>query len=218
MHQLKERWQKQTLEDWSALAQSHPRLARSVLVGAWIIAALAIVGPLWYLIDIQKDLPDDDGIAKIGEMDQATKIFDDGDRLVFTIFKERRLDVPLSSVSPYVIQAILAIEDQRFYDHRGFDIGRTAAAAFANIRTHRALQGGSTITQQLARQTFLKPDKTVRRKLRELILATRIEARYTKDEILQMYLNKVYFGDGLYGVEAAARGYFGKAASELTVP
>src|SRR5258708_990211 len=88
----------------------------------------------------------------------------------------------------------------------------------ANVRRRRAAQGGSTITQQLARQSFLTPDKTMRRKLQELILAERIESAYSKGQILELYLNKVYFGGGLYGIEAAARGYFGKHASELTLP
>src|SRR5207248_1641356 len=82
----------------------------------------------------------------------------------------------------------------------------------------RAAQGGSTITQQLARQSFLTPEKTIRRKLQELILAAEIESRFSKARILELYLNKVYFGDGLYGVEAAARGFFGRHASDLSVP
>src|SRR5205814_3520130 len=104
--------------------------------------------------------------------------------------------------------------DQRFYDHHGFDVFRIASAAMANVRHLRAVQGGSTITQQLARQSFLTPDKTMRRKLQELILAGQIEQFFTKPQILEMYLNKVYFGDGLYGVEAASRGYFAKHRSE----
>ncbi|HEY0781111.1 MAG TPA: transglycosylase domain-containing protein, partial [Thermoanaerobaculia bacterium] len=114
-------------------------------------------------------------------------------------------------------KAIVAVEDRRFYRHPGFDVRRIAAAALANIRHGRAAQGGSTITQQLARQSFLRPEKTLRRKVQELLLARRIEHAYTKSQILEMYLNKVYFGDGLYGVEAASRGYLGKHASELTV-
>src|SRR4051812_15544756 len=154
----------------------------------------------------------------MGEMDQATAVYDASDTLVFTIYKEQRMDVPLSQVSPHLLQAIIAIEDQRFYEHGGFDLIRIGSAALANVRDRRASQGGSTITQQLARQSFLTPDKTFRRKLQELILAGRIEHLYSKPEILELYLNKVYFGDGLYGVEAASRGYFGKHASELTVP
>ena len=101
--------------------------------------------------------------------------------------------------------------------HHGFDLIRIASAAFANVRRGRAAQGGSTITQQLARQSFLTPDKTSAGSCRKLILAERIERPYQKAEILELYLNKVYFGDGLYGVEAASRGYFGKHASELSL-
>ena len=125
--------------------------------------------------------------------------------------------MPLTQVSPNLVHALVAIEDQRFYDHRGFDLVRIASAALTNLRHGRMAQGGSTITQQLARQSFLTPDKTLRRKFQELILASRIERIYTKPQILELYFNKVYFGDGLYGAEAAARGYFGKHASELTV-
>src|SRR5204862_2580668 len=110
-----------------------------------------------------------------------------------------------------------SIEDQRFYDHHGFDLVRIASAALANVRHNRRAQGGSTITQQLARQSFLTPNKSYRRKMQELILAARLERLYSKPQILELYFNKVYFGDGLYGAEAASRGYFGKHASELTV-
>ena len=171
----------------------------------------------WYLAGLQADLPGDDAIARIGEMDQATTVYDSQDRLVFTIFKQRRIDTELAHVSPHLVQAVLAIEDQRFYDHDGFDVIRTVSAALSNLRRQRVVQGGSTITQQLARQSFLRPDKTIRRKLQELILASRIEDRYSKEEILQLYLNKVYFGDGWYGVEAASQGYFGKSAADLSV-
>ena len=154
----------------------------------------------------------------MGDMDQATRLFDDQDQFAFTIFKEQRIEVPLADISPNLIHAIIAVEDQRFYDHPGFDGIRIIAAGLVNIRHARVAQGGSTITQQLARQSFLKPEKTIRRKVQELILANRIERMYSKQQILDLYLNKVYFGDGLYGAEAAARGYFGRHASELSVP
>ena len=198
--------------------RTHPRLVKGVALGsaALVLALCAFSG--WFLVSLRRDLPDADALGRIGEMDQATAVFDRNDQLAFTIFKEQRIDVPLREVSPNLTNAVLAIEDQRFYRHRGFDLVRMGAALLANIQSGRLAQGGSTITQQLARQSFLTPDKTYRRKVQELILAARIERRYTKDQILAMYLNKVYFGDGLYGVEAAARGYFGKHASELTVP
>jgi penicillin-binding protein 1A len=150
-------------------------------------------------------------------MAQATTIHDADDTPIFTIFKEQRIEIPLEKMSPNLIKAVISVEDQRFYDHTGVDAVRVAGAMLRNVQEGRRAEGGSTITQQLARQSFLTRDKTYRRKLKEVIVATYLESLYSKDEILELYLNKVYLGDGLYGVEAAARGYLGKSASELTV-
>jgi 1A family penicillin-binding protein len=195
----------------------HPRLVGVTLALFTCAAVLWVVGTFWLYASLQRGLPDLDAVRRIGEMDQATAVYDASDALAFTIFKEQRLETSLSDVSPHMIHALLATEDQHFYDHHGFDLVRIGSAALANLRHRRAAQGASTITQQLARQSFLTPDKTLHRKLQELILAARIERLYSKPEILELYLNKVYFGDGLYGVEAASRGYFGKHASELDV-
>jgi len=180
-------------------------------------ACLAIIASIWFVVDLQRGLPDTEAIQRIGEMRQSTAVFDADDQLAFTIFEEQRIPVALDHISPNLIHAVLAVEDQRFYDHHGFDLARIVKAALTNLRHGRVVQGGSTITQQLARQSFLTPDKTIRRKLQELILAARIESEYSKDRILELYLNKVYFGDGLYGAEASARGYFGRHASEVSV-
>jgi 1A family penicillin-binding protein len=203
--------------EWRAVRYQHPRAAIAILAVAAVLSAAPIVFAIWLVVSLFSGLPDIDAIRKIGEMDQATSVYDDDDTLAFTIYKEQRIDVPLSSVSPHVVRALTAIEDQRFYDHNGFDLFRIGSAALSNLRHRRAVQGASTLTQQLARQSFLRPDKTFRRKLQELILASRIESMYSKPQILELYLNKVYFGDGLYGIEAAARGYLDKHASELNV-
>lgn len=150
-------------------------------------------------------------------MAQSTTIYDIHDRPAFTIFKEQRIEVPLERISPNFLKAVISVEDQRFYEHSGVDAIRVGAAVLRNIEEGRRAEGGSTITQQLARQSFLTRDKTYRRKLKEVIVAAYIESLYSKKEILELYLNKVYFGDGLYGVEAAARGYFAKSAGDLTV-
>ena len=171
----------------------------------------------WFSYDITAGLPDRAAIRGIGDMSQSTTIFDASDHPVFTIFKEQRIEVPLEKVSRNLIAAVVSVEDQRFFDHSGVDAIRVGAAVLRNVQAGRRAEGGSTITQQLARQSFLSRDKTYRRKLKEIILATYIESLYSKQEILELYLNKVYLGDGLYGVEAAARGYFGKSASELAV-
>ena len=171
----------------------------------------------WFSYDITAGLPNREAIRGLGDMAQSTTIFDASDRPVFTIFKEQRIEVPLDKVSRNLIAAVVSVEDQRFFDHSGVDAIRVGAAVLRNVQAGRRAEGGSTITQQLARQSFLSRDKTYRRKLKEVILATYIESLYSKQEILELYLNKVYLGDGLYGVEAAARGYFGKSASQLAV-
>jgi 1A family penicillin-binding protein len=203
--------------EWRNARTQHPRLVAIVVTVFAAVAAGVTIGGIWFLTSLGSGLPDTDALHRMTEMDQATAVFDAHDQLAFTIYKEQRIEVPLSDISPNLTRALLATEDQRFYQHRGFDLVRIGSAALVNLRHGRRAQGGSTITQQLARQSFLTPDKTLHRKLQELILAARIERLYTKDQILELYLNKVYFGDGLYGAEAASRGYFGKHASELTV-
>lgn len=186
---------------------------RYVLGGAGLVTALFLA----VAIDTIAGSPSAAEIRAMGHMPTATVVFDRHDKAAFTVFQERRHEIPLAAISPNVVNAVLAIEDQRFYKHRGIDIWRIAGSVWANVRSGEFDQGGSTITQQLARLSFLTPDKKIRRKLKEIYLALRIEQIYSKDEILEMYLNKVYFGAGLHGVEAAARGYFNKSASDLPV-
>ncbi|SLN21480.1 transglycosylase domain-containing protein [Oceanibacterium hippocampi] len=125
--------------------------------------------------------------------------------------------VPLSDMPPYLPIALLATEDRRFYSHFGVDPIGLLRAALANYRAGRVVQGGSTITQQLAKNLYLSPERTVRRKIQEVVLALWLEVKYTKDEILALYLNRVYFGAGAYGVGAAAARYFDKDVGELTL-
>jgi 1A family penicillin-binding protein len=202
---------------WHEARRRHPGIAIGVVAVFVLVAALSGIGGVLFFAGLRDGLPDLNALQRIGEMDQATAVFDDKDSLAFTIFKEQRIEVPLAEVSPNLTKAITSIEDQRFFDHRGFDLVRIASAAWANVRHNRRAQGGSTITQQLARQSFLTPNKSYHRKVQELILAARLERIYTKPQILELYFNKIYFGDGLYGVEAASRGFFGKHASEVTV-
>ncbi|WP_420560414.1 transglycosylase domain-containing protein [Tepidicaulis sp.] len=125
--------------------------------------------------------------------------------------------VPLADLPPHLVHAVLAIEDERFYSHLGIDPRGILRAAWVNFKTGSFTQGGSTITQQLAKNVFLEPDRTLGRKVQEVLLALWLEARFTKDEILTLYLNRVYFGGGAYGVEAAARRYFNKSARDVTL-
>ncbi len=191
--------------EWVRRHQRAVAISAGVLVLAFVVAISAVFA----------GLPGRDELRTLGEMPQATTLYDVHNRPVFTIFREYRIEVPLGRVSPHLRKAIVAFEDQRFEVHRGFDLIRILGAAWADLREGRAAQGGSTLTQQLARQSFLSREKKLWRKAREIALAMRIESVYSKEEILELYLNKVYFGDGLYGVEAAARGYFGKSAADL---
>ncbi len=194
------------------------RLSRpNVVYGLAALSVLTIVLVGSYLLQVLVGLPGRDQLRQLGEPIEATNVFDAGGRFIFSIPAQYRLEVPLERISPHMRNAIVAAEDIRFYDHDGIDAVRVIGAALINLRKTRAAEGASTITQQLARVSFLTPDKTLRRKVREAVLAQRIEHLYSKEDILEMYLNKVYFGDGLYGAEAAARGYFGKPAAELTL-
>ncbi|HXW04737.1 MAG TPA: PBP1A family penicillin-binding protein [Vicinamibacterales bacterium] len=199
------------------LFNGRPRVLAAVVVALSVLTLSSTASLAWFSYDLTAGLPDREAVRDIGDMAQSTTIFDASDRPVFTIFKEQRIEIPLSGMSPNLIKAVISVEDQRFFDHSGVDAVRIAGAVLRNVRAGRRAEGGSTITQQLARQSFLSRDKTYRRKIKEVILAAYIESLYSKNDILQLYLNKVYFGDGLYGVEAAARGYLGKSASELTV-
>ncbi len=125
--------------------------------------------------------------------------------------------IVVDALPPHVVHAVMAIEDRRFYSHIGIDPIGIARAFVANLRAGRTVQGGSTITQQLAKNLFLTPERTLRRKVQELLLALWLEANYTKDEILSAYLNRVYLGAGTYGVDAAARTYFGVPAHSVTL-
>src|SRR5262249_9725094 len=118
----------------------------------------------------------------------------------------------------HLINATLSTEDRNFYQHWGVDLWGVARAAVNNLTHVRATQGGSTITQQLARNLFLTHERTVTRKLKEISLAIEIEHSYSKDQILEMYFNQIYYGEGAYGVAAAAKTFFGKPVQELTLP
>ena len=125
--------------------------------------------------------------------------------------------VSLDEMSPYIPEAVVAIEDRRFYDHWGVDPIGIVRAAFKNLAAGETVEGGSTLTQQLAKNIFLSPEQSLRRKIQEAILALWLEHKFTKDQILEMYLNRVYFGSGATGVEAAARRYFNKPASDVNL-
>src|SRR5512145_1473805 len=161
-----------------------------------------------------------DQLARDVQLDtapEASLVYDRHGQLVFSFASEDRTNVPLDRVSPAMISAVLAAEDRYFFRHFGMDVVGVARAAWVDLKARAVKQGGSTITQQLIRHVALTRDRNFHRKIKEALLALRVERRFNKEKILEAYLNRIYLGNGHYGVEAAARGYFAKPASELTV-
>jgi len=148
---------------------------------------------------------------------QSTLLYDRHGQLVFSLHEEERIDRRLNELAPSIVPAVLSAEDRHFQSHVGVDVVRMAGAAFNDVKSLRLTQGASTITQQLVRSQALGRERTWSRKCREILLALRIERRFTKDEILETYLNRIYLGDGYFGIQAASRGYFDKDASALNV-
>src|SRR3990170_623839 len=147
----------------------------------------------------------------------SSKIYDRYNQLVGEIYLEKRTLVPYRQIPRHVVEAFVAAEDANFFQHRGVDLTAIARAAFKDLLGWSFAQGGSTITQQTVKNLFLTHEKSISRKLKELILAYRMERKMSKEEILYLYLNQIYLGEGTYGVEAAARTYFGKGVGELGV-
>ena len=183
-----------------------------LLVTIPLIAGTAVGGYL----GVVKGAPSIEELKK-GNM-PGTKIYADDDTLVTEISAQKSIRVPFRQIPRNLINAVVAVEDSRFYKHKGIDYIAIIRAAVTDLYYHRVKQGGSTITQQLAKITFLSPERTLKRKLREAALAIKIEKYLTKDEILELYLNRVYFGHGAFGVEKAAKLFFGKSVSRLTLP
>ncbi|MBP2650063.1 MAG: pbpF 3 [Firmicutes bacterium] len=181
----------------------------SILAAITIIMFLAIGCTFW-------GLPATDSLENL-PMKAATQVYDINGQLISKLFEENRVVVPITQMSPYIQQAIIANEDIRFYSHFGVDPIGIGRALWIDIRSGSLAEGGSTITQQLARGLFLNQEQTAGRKLKEAVLAIIIERRFSKEEILQAYLNQVYFGEGAYGVEAASQVYFGKSAEKLSL-
>jgi penicillin-binding protein 1A len=196
------------------------RWLRTVLIVAGIVSLLfgagIAVAALWAFTILPRTLPSVTALETFQPL-VGTKLYDDNDELITELHVERRIFVPLVHMPQALRDAVIATEDRRFYYHWGVDPIGIARATVQNYRRGRVVEGGSTITQQLTKVLFLTPDKSLERKVKEAVLALELERRYTKDRILEMYLNQVYFGHGAYGVEAAARTYFGKSVSELNV-
>ena len=202
-------------------------LLRSLIVFVFIIVAVGLVmvaAGIYEYYSIAATLPSVSDLQQRALQFETTRILDRNGDLLYEILDPqagRRTYVPLNEISPTMLAATIATEDKDYYSHGGFDPLAIVRAFWQNFRSGETVSGASTITQQLARALLLTPEErnqqTYLRKVHEAILATEIENRYSKDEILELYLNEIYYGNLAYGVEAAAETYFNTTASQLTV-
>ena len=183
----------------------------SLVIGLW--AGMAGVGVLGYYA---AKLPQSTSWS-IPQRPPNAKIVSLSGNLIANRGASGGAAMPLNQMSPYIPMAVIAIEDRRFKSHFGFDPIGFSRAMVENITAGRFVQGGSTLTQQLAKNLFLKPERTFERKVQELLIAFWLETKFSKDEILELYLNRVYFGSGAYGVDAASRRYFNKSARDVNL-
>ena len=208
----KKKGKKKKRSSFSILKLLFMTLILLLLVGIGAVSA----GVAWYIVKISADLPSMVEVAN-PKSSVASILYDRNNKVIARLFIENRTPLELHQVSPWLVKAVLAAEDSAFYQHGGIRIGSILRALWIDLVEHGKVQGASTITQQLARNLFLSHEKSVTRKAKEIIIAMRMEKLFSKDKLLELYLNTINFGRGAWGAEIAARTYFGKSASELDI-
>jgi len=193
--------------------KKHKKLAHKIGIGLCILIGI-LVGVIWFYRD---ELPPTSELKNY-TMRSGSEVYDRNGKMIYLFAFERRKLVSLNELPPYLIDALIVTEDRSFYHHFGIDIPGNIRALFIDLIRMDFSQGASTITQQMARNMFLTLDKKVSRKIKEIILSLRIEQNFTKEEILEIYFNKIFFGGQIYGIETASLYYFGKHAMDLTLP
>ncbi len=196
---------------WYSRPQFYIPLGVVVVLAAAVVVYIAILAS-----DLNSQAATFD-LSRLEQMESASVILDRNGKIFGQIYVENRETVPYDQLPRDLVNAVVAVEDAKFYQHSGYDFFGIIRAALKNLTAGHVRQGGSTITQQLARNSFALKQKTFRRKVLEIFLARRIEEHFGKQKIMELYLNRIYFGGGLYGAEAAARGYFGKSAREMSL-
>ena len=201
-------------------------ILRGLIIVVILMTTVGVIGASYFIYKyytIASTLPSVDDLKERSSQFETTRILDRNGNLLYEVLDPnagRRTYVPLQKISPYVIVATLATEDEEFYSHPGFNLFAMFRALFQNVEEGETVSGASTITQQLARMLMMDPEErnqvTFRRKAREIILAVEITRRYSKDEILELYLNEINYGNLSYGIEAAAESYFNTTADKLT--
>jgi 1A family penicillin-binding protein len=200
--------------------QNRPWYARPWVFLPFILILVLLVAGLIAFIPVAMTLKQQAAafdLSHLEQMESASVILDRNNKIFGQIYVENRETVPYDQLPPNLVNAVIAIEDNKFYQHHGYDLLGIVRAALKNAAAGHVRQGASTITQQLARNSFDLKGKTFRRKLLEMFVARRIEDNFSKQKIMELYLNRIYFGGGLYGAEAAARGYFDKPARQMSL-
>jgi penicillin-binding protein 1A len=189
---------------------------KQLLIGICSVGILIFLGLVVYIFSLSSNLPDV-AILKNYAPALSSKIYARNGEVLLETGKEKRELIDFKDIPPQIINSFLSAEDSGFYEHSGVDITGVIRAAFANLKAGRVVQGGSTITQQVAKSLLLSNERSIQRKIKDFILAIKIEQSFTKEEILYLYLNQVYLGGGFYGVKSAVRGYFDKDISAVTL-
>jgi penicillin-binding protein 1A len=187
----------------------------------WYLISIAFIGIFFGILaggffNLIHDLPQINSLQQFTPS-SVTTVFSSDNKILAKFYIEKRFPVSIEKIPKNLISALITIEDKNFYIHSGINLKAIFRAIFHNIKARGYTQGASTLTQQLAKTLFLSSEKSIARKIKEAFLTIQIERRYTKNEILELYLNLIYLGSGVYGVEAASQTYFGKSVKDLTL-
>jgi penicillin-binding protein 1A len=202
---------------WPKIRAGLWRWTKRVAIASLVLTLAAAVTAVVVVRRIEAELPSVSDLRGHYQPSQVTRVLARDGTLLAELFTERRTVVPITALPAHVKLAVLAAEDANFYEHEGLNYWGIVRAFLVNLRSGKTKQGGSTITQQVVKNLLLDSERTYKRKLREALLARKLEQELTKDEILELYLNHIYFGHGRYGIEEAARDNFGKSAKEVTI-
>lgn len=196
--------------------RSKLRIALFIIGGMFGLGVLGFITLVVYIYILSLQLPSTDEFSKF-KYNEPMVVYDAKGTVIAELGAERRYPISIEDMPPYIYQAVVAVEDGRFYEHSGIDPLGIARAMVTNIKAGRMVEGGSTLTQQLVKVIYLSPERKIKRKIKEAIIAYRLDKELSKEKILELYLNQVNFGRGAYGIQAAAINYFGKDVKDMTI-
>lgn len=196
--------------------KSKLRILLYFILAMFILGIIGIIGIGIYIYILNKELPSTDEFSRF-KYSEPMVVYDSSGRVIAELGAERRYPMSINDMPDYVYHAVVAVEDGRFYEHSGIDLWGIMRAMVTNLKAGRMVEGGSTLTQQLVKVIYLSPERKLKRKIKEVIIAYKLDKELTKEQILELYLNQVNFGRGAYGIQAAAINYFGKKVQDLTI-